>query len=408
VRRRFLGVRARALGGRGAGPRRDGSKSVACQVREVVVPGGASRRWCGRGLAAHATLDEMDGSSPVRKRQLIAAHESSIWLAVREASAGVRRLLILKEANDAASCADLAHEAELMAALDHPNVAQLHDYQEREDHSALLMEYVAGASVARLREMSHGARLAWPIVARMVADVARGLGHAHLAIGSDREPLYLVHRDVTPGNLVVGISGFTKVVDFGIAKSRLRPDAADRRFVRGTPGYLSPEHASGQVVDWRSDVFSLGVVFHELLTGDRLLAPANVAPFETLYRGVPPLPAEVPRTLVALVQRMLALDPTRRDLPMDEIADALETIAAGHGGQHSDVALFLGAELGEELRRRHRLLCDESTSMNASESVDASGLYDRLEATLSSSLPGIGDDPDPTDLDVVVRPREGG
>jgi len=341
----------------------------------------------------------MDSGSPIRKRQLIAKGECEVWLVVREASGGVRRLLVRKEASTPASRLDLAHEATAMAALDHPNVVQLHDFEDEPAASALLMEYVDGASIARLRKVSQGGRLAWPIVARIVGDAARGLGHAHLATDEGGEPLYLVHRDVTPGNLVLGISGFTKVVDFGIAASRRRP-ATTAGKVRGTPGYLSPEQASGGRIDWRSDVFALGIIFHELLTGEPLLGDPQQAPFEPLYRGVPPVPPEVPGTLTALLDRMLALDPTRRDLPMDEIADALESVAAGRGGQHSDVALFLRAELGDELRRRHQVLCDETKPLASATVVDGSGLYDRLEATLSIELTQTSD-PDPTEIDVT-------
>src|SRR5262249_29635489 len=133
--------------------------------------------------------------------------------------------------------------------------------------------------------------------------------------------------------------------DFGIAVSPFA-DPTIARVVRGTPGYLSPEQAAGDPIDWRSDVFALGLVLYELCAGHGLMSGGAQDAFRQLAQSGPaPLDSSIPAPIRDLVRRMLALRPVQRSLPMAEIAEVLETSSSGRGGSHRDVQLFLRSEV---------------------------------------------------------------
>lgn len=366
-------------------------------------------------------------NSKIRKIRRIAAGECDVWLALREGDAGFRRLLVLKESSTDSGRDDLVREASIVGSLCHPNLIQVHDFGTAGNVSRLIMEYVDGASLRLLTRARPDRRLGWAVASRIIADAARGLGYAHMAADAGGHPLYVVHRDVTPANLVVSTTGFTKVVDFGIARSRLRAPT-HHGVVRGTFAYLSPEQSSGGAVDWRTDVFSLGLVFFELLTGARLLGQTPETLFSPLASGsIPALPASVPATCADVLRRMVTLDPARRAFPMDEIADALENAITGQGGSHSDVALVLQGELGPTLTRHRQALqswldalvhatpapieleVDDPASRTFSgeptleERDVVTGLYEQLEHTLQLSAVDVHMDDDATILDDGTR-----
>jgi serine/threonine-protein kinase len=288
-----------------------------------------------------------------------------VWLGVLRGAAGYLRPVVLKQALDgegeagAEARADLLREARLAAALHHPNLVHPFELVEAPKGLLLSMEYVPGVSLSTLvRHLSEsGAAVPWPVASRIVADAARGLAHAHEALDWHGRPLDVVHRDVSPKNILVAEEGWSKVLDFGIARSALAT-ATHGSLVRGTLGYLSPEQACGESIDWRSDVFSLGVVLCELVTGER---PFHRPTLDQMLEAIlnappPPLPSETPAVIGDLLARMLARDPAHRTVPMREVADVLEEAAGQHGAGHGMVATFLRAELGPQLRRRRRRL----------------------------------------------------
>jgi len=286
---------------------------------------------------------------------------SELSLGVLLGAAGYRRPVVLKRARaedtDATRAARraLVSEAHVAATLNHPNVIHVYELTEGPDGLTLAMEYLPGVSLQALLAhlANEGTPPPAPIVARIGADVARGLAHAHAARGPDGRELAIVHRDVSPKNLLVTESGITKVVDFGIARSTLREETA-LGSVKGTAGYLSPEQARGAAIDWRSDVFSLGIVLHEMLS---LVHPFLRKSAEATMSAIatePPaaLGESVPAPLRALTRRMLANDSAHRQIAMNEVADELEALATGRGGGHRDVAALLAAELGPQLAAR--------------------------------------------------------
>lgn len=158
-------------------------------------------------------------------------------------------------------------EARLVWRLNHPNVCATYDHGEDDGALYLVMEWVFGVSLRHLvaRARPYGG-LPPAIAAKIAADVAGALHHAHTAVDDRGEPLEIVHRDVTPENVIVGHDGVVKLIDFGVAKAKSRVDTTRAGELKGKFAYMSPEQYRGQPLDGRSDVFSLGLCLYEAVT----------------------------------------------------------------------------------------------------------------------------------------------
>jgi len=276
---------------------------------------------------------------------------AEIFLARGNSTAGVERYVVLKRilrhrAHDQAFVRMFLDEARLAAQLQHPNIAQVYDIGKLGDSYFFTMEYVHGETVRLLLQRSHALRSPIPISSVLVvaAGTAAGLHHAHERIGLDGKPLGIVHRDVSPSNLMVSYEGNVKVVDFGVAKAAHRSQETRSGTVKGKISYLSPEQCRGASMDRRSDLFSVGIVLWEMLTLERLYkrnsdfdAMAAIVSEET-----PPPSSrrpEISPELDALVLRLLAKDPDDRYQTADELHEAIETIAVRLNTTLSSAAL---------------------------------------------------------------------
>jgi tetratricopeptide (TPR) repeat protein/tRNA A-37 threonylcarbamoyl transferase component Bud32 len=211
------------------------------------------------------------------------------------------------------------NEAKIAVSLNHANVVQVFDLGYADGRYFIAMEYVAGCDLATLLERAPPGGLEPGLAVFVTGEVAKALDYAHRRRDGERRPLGLVHRDVSPQNILVSFEGEVKLTDFGIAKaaSVVEP-TSDAGVVKGKYAYMSPEQAQGRAVDGRSDLFSLGLVLYELLSGDNpFYDEASV--YETLARvragRVPPLGdrrPELPAELVAIVERALAPEPADR------------------------------------------------------------------------------------------------
>ena len=163
-------------------------------------------------------------------------------------------------------------EARIVAGLRHPNVVQVHELGEEDGELFLAMEYLAGESVSGLMRRLATQRRPLPVglAAHLIAEACAGLHAAHTMTDDHGEPLHVVHRDVSPQNLFVTYDGHVKVLDFGVAKARARLARTHTGHAKGKFGYMSPEQCRREEVDARTDVFALGIVLWELLTGRRL------------------------------------------------------------------------------------------------------------------------------------------
>jgi serine/threonine protein kinase len=229
-------------------------------------------------------------------------------------------------------------EARLGATLVHPNIAQVFDVgREGEDHF-IALEYVPGRDLHHVMQQSAERRVPIPIEAALAIGigVCAGLHHAHERRDETGRPLGIVHRDVSPSNVLVGFEGAVKVVDFGIARAASHRQVTRDGMVKGKVGYMSPEQATGEALDRRSDLFAIGVLLWELTTGARLHDDgANEAVlFQRIIQVDAPKPssrvAGYPPALEAIVMRALSRDRAVRHATAQELQIDLENFAREH------------------------------------------------------------------------------
>jgi hypothetical protein len=255
---------------------------------------------------------------------------AEVFLARAEGAGGFSRQVVLKRL-DAAIARDpdavtlFLDEARTASRLHHQHIAQVFDFGHDDDGYFLAMEYLDGADArALVRAATTG--IAIPAAVAIVSAAALGLHHAH--------ELAVIHRDVTGGNVFVTYDGAVKVIDFGIARAADRTTRTRDGLVRGTVVYMSPEQVQGFVLDPRSDLFSLGVVLYELVTGRRPFDdPGNsdLVVMKRIEAGVHTSPralrSDLPAALDDLIERLLDVDPALRPASGEALAIALDAIA---------------------------------------------------------------------------------
>ena len=234
------------------------------------------------------------------------------------------------------------NEARLAAMLRHDNVVQTLDFdRDDEDRLYLVMELVEGRD---LDQLASGGPLPWPVLVHVLAAVLRGLGHGHDLV-VDGKPLIVVHRDVSPHNVLVSWDGTVKVSDFGIAKAVAATGATRSGTIKGKPAYMAPEQITGADLDGRSDLFAVGVMMWELLVGRPLFAGGSLEETfaRVLHQPITP-PAELvpglPPALDAIAMTLLARD---RDQRFQHARDAVAALEA------TSVATLRGRELLADL-----------------------------------------------------------
>jgi eukaryotic-like serine/threonine-protein kinase len=200
-------------------------------------------------------------------------------------------------------------EAKAAGKLNHPNIVTVYDFGEEDGVAYLAMELVEGKDLRERLKLKAGEGLPAADAVDVAQQIAEGLGYAH-----ERG---IVHRDVKPGNIMLQPRGQAKIMDFGLARMRVADHKTSTGMVLGTPKYMSPEQVAGEPVDQRSDIFSLGIVLHEMLTGTRLFAGED-AP-QMMHNVVhmehePPtrIKPELPAMLDFIVARALKKDPALR------------------------------------------------------------------------------------------------
>jgi serine/threonine protein kinase/ABC-type branched-subunit amino acid transport system substrate-binding protein len=266
---------------------------------------------------------------------------SNVFLAVTEgarAAAQFQKLLVLKVLNqelgeDPEFVRMFLNEARLAARLNHPNIVQTIEVGNAGNQHFLAMEYMEGQPLHRVLHSDEAhSRLTLSMRLYILIQALGGLHYAHERRGYDGGPLDIVHRDISPSNLFVTYDGQVKLMDFGIAKARDSGTETRVGIFKGKPAYISPEQVLGQPVDRRADVYSMGVVLWELITGRRLWQ--GVAQTEILKRvvsGDVPSPKSidprVPAELDAICMKALATDRDQRPATAAELLNALELFA---------------------------------------------------------------------------------
>ncbi len=291
----------------------------------------------------------------------------------RSSRRGYRRLVALKRmhphlAGDQRLRRMFLDEARIVSQLAHPNIASAIDFGEEDGRVWLAMPFVLGESLDRvipaLQRAPPTVRDRLPeLVTRILMDACEGLHAAHELRGADDRPLEVVHRDVTPRNVIVGYDGVTRVVDFGIASALHRLHQTATGELKGTPAYAAPEHVQGRPLDRRADVWSLGVLCWEMCTGRRLFfGEQHLEVLDKVLHapivGPAELVPELPLGLDEIALRALNRDPNRRYRSARAMGRDLASFASELGKPvcAADVAECMEALFPGELAARRLLL----------------------------------------------------
>jgi len=268
-------------------------------------------------------------------RRIASGGMGEVYLAAKAGPIGFGSrvaLKVLKDdlANDAEFVDMLTDEAKISMVLSHQNIVSVLDLGEDRGRWFMAMEYVRGVTLQCLVDRLHaaGRPLEPPLALYVATELCRALRYAHARVDEAGRPLQIVHRDVTPGNVLVSTEGEVKLTDFGIARARGRIHATRAGVVKGKFGYMAPEAVRGERGDHRADLFCLGVTLYLLLTGRHPVADCSVSEAVERYEGggVPPPTAVtmLPPGLDPIVMKALEPDPERRWSTAAELQEALQ------------------------------------------------------------------------------------
>ena len=320
---------------------------------------------------------------------------TSVFLALLPEEDGTSRPIVLKQLRSEFCRQDgframLENEAALGKRFQHENVVETYDIYSDRDLSVLIMEFLDGQTLARIRQRAtEGTQVPFAIHLRVLADVLAGLHYLH-ELREDGKPLGIVHRNVTPSNVFVTYDGQVKLIDFAIAAATVRnTETRMSGVVKGNLGYMSPEAVRREVVDRRTDIFSVGVMLWEAATGRRLWEGHDeIAVFRRLAEG--DLPIRVPNTdatcaeMLRIATRALAADPSHRYATAEDMRQELEAtlVRLGRTTQLGTLAEYMHTFFSVD-RETFRSVVDEALeALGASPSVAQSA---RLRTDVSPS-----------------------
>ncbi|MET0286417.1 MAG: serine/threonine-protein kinase [Polyangiales bacterium] len=343
---------------------------------------------------------------------------AQVYLALTTGPAGFNKLLVLKVlrqdlghlfGGNSDSIAMFWREARLLAQLNHPNIVQTHEVGEIDGHCFIAMEYLDGQpySVALTRMRGSDVSLAEHL--RIVSCVARALHYSHALRSYDGEAVGIVHRDVSPHNIILTYDGQVKLLDYGVATS-LDPDHVTRvGVIKGKLDYIAPEQLRGDSIDGRADVFALGAVLWEALSGhrfaggrrvaDALKVQARLAGGERKLRALKPL---LPDEVVRIVERAIALDPADRFEDAAAFANALDAymVTCGERPRAQTLSAIMVPLFESERARMNEIINTQLQAVKSSSSsteLDGPGglpqLQRKSDEGLISYVPDAPEDP---------------
>ena len=312
-------------------------------------------------------------------RRLGGGGMGDIFLARQQGIGGIERYAIIKTlrsefADDAGYKEQFLDEARVASMLSHPNIVATWDMGEDNGVTYIVMEYVAGVDLLQLQHEAHrmlgDTGVPAFISAAVVRDAALGLDYTHHAVDEQGRAMNVVHRDISPQNVMIRQDGLVKIVDFGLARSTMRQHmTANSNTIKGKLAYMSPEQASAGQIDGRSDQYSLGVVFWELLASRARFH--NEHPMAILLaiasEDVPPpssVRPDIDPALDAIVGRMLARNPNHRFPRMRDVADAL-TAWLQAKATSVDVAGFVQQVAGATIQTRVKVTATDELALRS-------------------------------------------
>jgi serine/threonine-protein kinase len=357
---------------------------------------------------------------------------AEIWLARVSGMAGFEKLVVIKRlldklAIDPEYVEMFLDEARINARLTHSNIVQVLELGQVEGKYFMAMEYVPGLSVSQVgkRATKRFGTVPQEVACGVVCQACAGLHYAHEKALPDGTELGIIHRDISPQNLILTFEGLVKVLDFGIAKAQGRKTETRTGLVKGKFSYMSPEQCLGGTLDRRSDVFALGIVLFELATARRLFKRGST--YET-YTAITNADVPSPRSLnpkvdpavEAVIMRALQKQPDDRFATADAMQEALETamLQAGMRGSAIDLGRFMETSFADEETEQRRLVAQaqrgelgggkeaaQVSPVAVAAAAEAESNYIVLEERTSVDLlPPLGEDSvrnlkiDPTEL----------
>ena len=276
---------------------------------------------------------------------------ADVFLAIHHGPHGLERTVALKrlrrdgDERDDERLEAFLDEARIMASLTHPNIVQVYDVLSDGDDWYIAVEHVDGPDLRHLLDAARGARRRLPRAEALgiVLGVCEALAYAHSRQDDIGEKLDLVHRDLTPANVVVSYDGAVKLVDFGIARASTNVHETRTGVIKGTPGYMAPEQVRGDPMDRRADVFGVGVLAYEVCVGERPFPPELDATTKPPLRSASELDPSFPPALATVLDACLAPDPAARPTGVGVVRDAIvrELLAEGEWPTMARIALLV-------------------------------------------------------------------
>jgi eukaryotic-like serine/threonine-protein kinase len=330
------------------------------------------------------------------ERRIATGGMAEVWLARKDGPAGFQKQLVVKKLLPHLSerrefIEMFFNEARLAARLSHANVTQIYDFGESNGTYFLVMEYVDGQSLRRVerRAAERGGGIPVPVAASIVAKVAEGLHHAHELRDEGGRLLRLVHRDISPENILISYDGQVKLTDFGIAKATAETAMTRAGVVKGKLAYMPPEQAVGDPLDRRADIYALGVVLYEMLANSPMYSSAelrtgDLPPPEPIGRRRPETPPELAR----LVTSAISTDKRARPQDAREMGTALENYLAQASVPTSQLALYMDTIFPEHRALAHPQDCTGDTTLDLVGLQSASTAPDQAADSMFSTSRG--------------------
>jgi serine/threonine-protein kinase len=324
---------------------------------------------------------------------------AELFLAFTAGPGGFRKFVALKQIlpdvqKDEQFVKMFLDEARITATLAHANIGQVFDLGDQDGELYLAMEFLAGQNLEQIFKAADKQQRPLPLgfAARAVRDACLGLHYAHAFTDASGKPRPVVHRDVSPKNVMVTFDGNVKVIDFGIAKAKGRLGRTQVGMVKGTTGYMSPEQVHGAELDGRSDLFCTGIILHELLCGRRLFTGAHDGEVMLkISEGEVPSPSSinprVPKALADVVLRALAREPSQRFASGREMARAIEA-ACGAELFHEEQMAAVMRQLFEDKIQKTRALLDSANEPDESATGQFAAMFTSTDSKEGSNERG--------------------
>ncbi len=313
---------------------------------------------------------------------------ATVWAARQRGSRGFSKTVAVKTilpnlSDDPQFEQMFLDEAAIASRIHHPNVAEILDLGEQDEVLYLVMEWVDGESLSTLSKHArkNGSDIPLRVGTKAVMQACAGLHAAHELRDDSDQLVELVHRDVSPQNILLSSGGVVKIVDFGVAKALGRSGETSAGQLKGKVPFMSPEQAKGAAVDRRTDIFALGIILYRMVTGAHPFLDDN--DIKTMRNIItrPPMPPRVKNPKLShemerVVLKALQKDPARRHQTAAELASEIEAALLHEGGRVTDeeVSTFVRATLGERDRKRRAAIRDAALKMDESGLVSSPGV----------------------------------